>query len=141
MCWWWRWLPARVCHQHLHVAPSSPHLHPHLAYTATLLHWLHWLHWAGEGEEPWGWSRANLTSTRPPIVIRRLKQLLSVATVSRENNNSMDVIHFRWVHLYPCSPAVMRARAGTRRGGLAAAQLTADSSPVLGKIMDVLSVE
>ena len=107
----------------------------------TLLHWLHWLHWAGEGEEPWGWSRANLTSTRPPIVIRRLKQLLSVATVSRENNNSMDVIHFRWVHLYPCSPAVMCARAGTRRGGLAAAQLTADSSPVLGKIMDVLSVE
>ena len=106
-----------------------------------MLHWLHWLHWAGEGEEPWGWSRANLTSTRPPIVIRRLKQLLSVATVSRENNNSMDVIHFRWVHLYPCSPAVMCARAGTRRGGLAAAQLTADSSPVLGKIMDVLSVE
>ena len=61
--------------------------------------------------------------------------------ISRENNNSMDVIHFRWVHLYPCSPAVMCARAGTRRGGLAAAQLTTDSSPVLGKIMDVLSVE
>ena len=117
----------------IHIWPTL--LHCYTGYTG------YWLHWAGEGEEPWGWSRANLTSTRPPIVIRRLKQLLSVATVSRENNNSMDVIHFRWVHLYPCSPAVMRARAGTRRGGLAAAQLTADSSPVLGKIMDVLSVE
>ena len=127
--------PTSACCTIIASSASTFGLH---CYTATLVTLLHW---AGEGEEPWGWSRANLTSTRPPIVIRRLKQLLSVATVSRENNNSMDVIHFRWVHLYPCSPAVMCARAGTRRGGLAAAQLTADSSPVLGKIMDVLSVE
>ena len=62
----------------------------------------------GRGEEPWRWSlscKPRLHQTRPPIVIRRLKWPLSVATVSRENNKRMQHrcnSHFWWLHLSRC---------------------------------------
>ena len=62
----------------------------------------------GRGEEPWRWSlscKPRQHQTRPPIVIRRLKWPLSVATVSRENNKRMQHgcnSHFWWLHLSRC---------------------------------------